>query len=103
MAKSDLRILNNQIISNINFEKIRPLSLKKLNKLSIKDYFGNREAYKNILKEQKQTGKKNPSGRDPKAALQQQRIRNEAFENKFNEYVDNGIEPKEAEKKLING
>ncbi|MDP4181828.1 MAG: polymorphic toxin type 15 domain-containing protein [Bacillota bacterium] len=72
---------------------------KGLNKLTIKEYLENRKAYKKRLEEQKKEGKKNPSGRDPKGSTEQQRIRDEALENKFNEYIEDGLEPEEAKAK----
>lgn len=62
-----------------------------LNKLTIQEYLDNRAAYKNRLSAQKQSGKKNPSGRDPKAATQQQLVRNEAIKEKIKEYTKQGL------------
>ena len=70
-----------------------------LNKLSIKEYLDNREAYANRLEEQKLSGKKNPSGRDPKASAQQQWVRNEAIKDKIKEYTKQGLSRKEAKEK----
>jgi phage-related protein len=70
-----------------------------LNRLTIGEFLKNREFYVRRLEEQKLEGKKNPSGRDPKGNTEQQRIRDEAFEDKFNEYLDDGIEPEEAREK----
>lgn len=70
-----------------------------LNKLSIKEYLDNREAYANRLEEQKLSGKKNPSGRDPKASAQQQWVRNEAIKYKIKEYTKQGLSRKEAKEK----
>ncbi|MBC2420060.1 hypothetical protein HGI38_25815 [Clostridium beijerinckii] len=70
-----------------------------LNKLSIKEYLDNREAYTNRLNEQKLSGKKNPSGRDPKSATQQQWVRNEAIKDKIKEYTNQGLSRKEAKEK----
>lgn len=70
-----------------------------LNKLSIKEYLDNREAYANRLKEQKQAGKKNPSGRDPKSVIQQQKIRERELKKKIKEYAEQGLSRKEAKEK----
>ncbi|MCY6354750.1 polymorphic toxin type 15 domain-containing protein [Clostridium sp. ZS2-4] len=70
-----------------------------LNKLTINEYLDNREAYANRLKEQKLTGKKNPSGRDPKGSAQQKWVRDEALKDKIKEYKRQGLKLKEAEEK----
>lgn len=70
-----------------------------LNKLTIKEYLDNREAYKSRLKQQKQSGKKNPSGRNPQAARQQQRIRDKSVKGKIKEYTKQGLNREEAERK----
>ena len=70
-----------------------------LNKLSIKEYLDNREAYANRLNEQKLSGKKNPSGRDTKGNAQQQLVRDDALNRKIKEYKDQGLTRKEAKEK----
>jgi len=70
-----------------------------LNKLSIKEYLDNREAYANRLEEQKLSGKKNPSGRDPKGNAQQQLVRDDALNRKIKEYKAQGLKLEEAEEK----
>lgn len=67
-----------------------------LNKLTIKEYLENREAYKKRLKEQKEVGKKNASGRDPKASVQQQLVRDEALKTKIKEYKKQGLTTEKA-------
>ncbi len=68
-----------------------------LNRLTIKQFLENRKGYKDRLEEEKRKGKKKPSGRDPKGSTQQQWLREQAYEEKFNELLGEGKDPETAE------